>query len=519
MGEHAYGFILPDNYSARPQLLRFQRSQPPQDLVATVHELLGHDAHENIHVKSLGPVPAEQDLYLPAWYSVVIHNTILSVPFYHDDKEATRVLPSLGGCRIFPYASLGDKWSYIADEDFSNGVTAIRDAKELSRGMTYKWAVLNLLLTRRILSGDSVTSAELRASRMGGGKSVNYIPGLNSLLRDDPDLMRRLCPIGKRKPADLTPFERALHSANAAVVHELQGRYIFAPDMNTDNAVMEYVRGELVRMGSPVLPVACLSEGAGGSGDPSIITAEGVYYGMLGAAQFRWKEERLDGKTIGIQGVGKVGQTLVQRILDDGHAVTQFHIADKSLGALEETKAVIERAGKTEGKDFILYHITDTTAEEDFYTIPMDIFSPNAAGQILTLDHVQRLYANGCRVITGAANNQRDPQQKDDVDAFLVAQDMTYAPDYVINLGGILNVLYERDDVKASLGGGFLKERPRHVIRSVQSLLRDMFTRSRATGIPAQRIADKMVEEHIARHAMMLHYRADDLTNRTYLQI
>lgn len=523
----AYGYILPDNGVAAPQLRRFRGITPEQKLVDVVREMLGNDSHEEIHVEGLGQVPINPsiDKYLPdcslsnATYVVAVHNTFLATPFYLDDSEGTRILPSLGGNRISPYASLGNRQTTIDKEDLSSGVTAIRDAKELSRGMTYKWAALNLMMIRRSLSGDQPTEAELIATRMGGGKSVNFIEGLDALVSDNPSLIGDICPIGERTPDQLTVFEQALHRANARIVNRLRGRYIFAPDMNTDNAVMEYVRSELVRIGSPVLPVVCLSEQVGGSGDPSIVTAEGVYYGIRGLAEYKWGKEKLDGKTIGIQGVGKVGYVVLKRILEDYPKIKMIYLADISENALLEAEDLLHLYNKSAGRHYKTFHIKNDSDGEEFYELPMDIFSPNAKGQILTLEHVQMLDNGGCQVIAGGANNQRHPQEKSEVDTFMVENEIAYAPDYVINMGGVLNVIYERDDVKSSLGGGFIPERPIHVIRGLKSLLGDIVAAANEQKVPSQYVADTLVEAHLARYAMALHYSADDLFNRKYLEI
>ncbi len=521
----AYGFIVPNSLTSIPELRRFARLQVDASLEAAVREILGHDAHEEIHVFPLGSVTVEENQFsgtsstlitrpLDITYVVAIHNTLLAdaAPFYLDDALGARVLPALGGNRPNPsYHTLGDVSTLVGSEDLSCGVTAIRDGKELSRGMSYKWGGLNLLMTRRALSGESVTDAELLATRMGGGKSVNYIAGLDALVAANPAFLRTIIPGSPRAKPVLTPFELFMHAGNARVVKDLGGRYVFAPDMNTDTLVDEFVREELLRLKSPVLPVACLSETVGGSGDPSIVTAEGVYYGMRGGAEFVWKTDRFDDRTISIQGAGKVGYVVIKRILEDGHNFKMLHVADAKGSAVSEVRDLLTRSGKQEGKDFVLHHTPNHDSQEAFYRIPVDLFSPNAAGQILTLDHTEKLYAAGCRVIAGGANNQRHPGEKRDVDAFMVQNKMVYAPDYIINMGGILNVIYERDDVKNSLGGVYERGRPIKVIRAVKSLLQDIFREAQERDLPTQHVADSLVEQHLARYAMTHNYTPQGL--------
>jgi len=510
----AYGFTVRGDCISLPELRHFSTIRPDAAMLDAVVKIMGHDAHEKIIQTTSGSVPVNGNKH-DITYIIAVHNTLLAAPFYREDGSFVR--PSLGGCRIRGYADIGVVGRLLQNEDVSNGVTAIRDAKELSRGMSFKWGSLDLLLMRRSLTGDFVTEAELLAARMGGGKSVNYVEGLSDLMREDPKILERLCPIRKgRTPKELTPFERALYKQNTKDVLTLDGRYIFAPDMNTDTAVMEYVRLQLLEKGTHI-PVACLSERVGGSGDPSIVTAEGVYYSMLGATQSIWKKDRLRNRTVSIEGVGKVGYRILERILEDAHHTKMIHIADFSGAALEKARLLFQKHGKVEGTHFVLHMITSPADAQDFYRLPMDIFSPNAGGQILTEDSIQTLYEGGCRVIVGGANNQRHPQQREVVDDFIVSRGIAYGPDYLVNLGGILNTIYERDDVKASLGGIFNRDRPIHVVRSLSSLVGEVLSRAMETRTAPQHVIDQLVIENLARHAVFQHYRPDDITERKYL--
>ncbi len=510
----AYGFILPQNGVSQPELRRFAKLSPNRRLLRAVREMLGHDAHENVIHRDMGTVSIKNDNF-PLSVIVAIHNSLLSLPYYLDDGQGTQVRPVLGGNRIFPYAELGDASTLISDEPVGV-VSAFRDAKELSRGMTYKWAALNLMLIHRAFSGESVTEAELLASRMGGGKSVNYVDGLADLVKDDNSLMSLLCPIGDRSHEDISAFERRIHEANAQLVSELGGRYIFAPDMNTDNAVMEFVRLQLVNRSSPILPVACLPRKINGSGDPSLVTAEGVYYGMRAGAEFIWGDPNLTDRIIGFSGVGKVGYRHLERILEDNCRFKAIHVADIDTDKLDRINLLMDRYGKRLNLDYFLYNVNDESTEQDFYKIRFDIFCPTAAGQVLTEERTKILAENGCKVIAGGANNQRHPLESEAVDSILVNNGIAYAPDYIINLGGILNVLYERDDVKSGNRGHINMKRPIRTVRGVKSLLLYIFEESRRLKKPTQRVADAMVEEHLARYAMISRYGPADLVNHRY---
>lgn len=516
MVNRAYGFTVRGDCTSLPELRHFSNLALDKAMLASVFEAMGHDAHEEIHVtkqKRLSIGDSSHDHH----YIIAVHNTLLSAPFYREDGSFVR--PALGGCRIRAYNALGDSTLTLSQEDVSSSVTAIRDVEELSRGMSFKWGSLDILLMRRALTGDFVTEAELLAARMGGGKSGNYVHQLSDVMHSTPNLLEQLCPIRKgRTPAELTSFEKNMYRANAETVARFNGRYIFAPDMNTDTAVMEFVRLQLLEKGVHI-PVACLSEKVGGSGDPSIVTAEGVYYSMLGAAQFVWKNDTLRDRTIAIEGIGKVGYRILERILEDGHPTKMLHLADFSDAALERARQLLLTHEKVEGTHFVLHKITSSSDAQEFYANHMDVFSPNAGGQILTEASIKTLYENGCRVIVGGANNQRHPQQRKEVDDYIVAHTIAYGPDYLVNLGGILNTIYERDDVKASLGGVFLRDRPIHVVRSLKSLVGEVLHRAKETHTAPQHVIDQMVIEDLARHATFQRYKPDDITARRYLSL
>src|SRR5690606_31593060 len=193
-------------------------------------------------------------------------------------------------------------------------------------------------------------------------------------------------------------------------VHSLGGKYITAEDVGMETDDMDLIR--------TVTPhVVGLSEAKGGKGNPSPITAYGVYMGMKASAKFTFGTDDLAGKTIFVQGVGHVGESLVKRISEEGANV---YITDINREKLEYVR---DKYGVK------IYEGTD------FYAEPMDIYSPCALGSTLNDDTIARLQAI---VISGAANNQLTNENRHG--QMLRSKGITYAPDFLINAVGIINV-------------------------------------------------------------------------------
>lgn len=250
-------------------------------------------------------------------------------------------------------------WNYEADED------AIIDALRLSRGMTYKAAV----------SGVS----------LGGGKSVI---------------------IGDNRTAD----RRNIFRAHGRAVEALKGRYITAEDVGTSVHDMEYVREETEHV------VGLLER----SGDPSPVTAYGVFVGMKACAMERYGDDSLEGKKVAVQGLGNVGRHLCGYLAEAG---ARLVIADIRPDRVREVAAELPDA--------------ETSAPQDIYAAKADIFAPCALGAVV---NDQTLKALGVDIIAGAANNQLAEGRHGEA---LHARRILYAPDYVINAGGLVNVYGE----------------------------------------------------------------------------
>src|SRR5690348_1707759 len=249
-------------------------------------------------------------------------------------------------------------WQYASTDD------AITDALRLARGMTYKAAVAGV--------------------NLGGGKSV--IVGDN-----------------KRKDRE------ALFRAHGVFVESLGGRYITAEDVGTSPADMEYIHSETAH-------VVGLH---GKSGDPSPVTAYGVYMGMKATAKTRWGSDSLSGKTVAMQGCGNVAKNLAGLLKAEG---AKLIVTDIDQGRV---RGVVESTGAT------------AVEPDAIYDQKADIFSPNALGAIINDDTLKRLKVE---IICGGANNQLKEERHGEQ---LEKQGMTYAPDYVVNGGGLINVYGE----------------------------------------------------------------------------
>ena len=248
---------------------------------------------------------------------------------------------------------------------------ALNDVLRLSRGMTFKSAITGL--------------------NLGGGKAV--IIG-NSKTQKTPELMRRF----------------------GEFVHTLSGKYITAEDVGMATEDMDNVR--------EVTPyVTGISESKGGAGNPSPITAYGVFMGMKAAAKYKYGSDILEDKTVYVQGIGNVGESLVEHLVNEGANVVISDISQKRLEEVSSKYGVAIYNG------------------HDIYTEKMDIYAPCALGATLNDETVDKLNAD---IIAGAANNQLASELKHGEQ--LKERNIVYAPDFLINAGGIINVYAELEN-------------------------------------------------------------------------
>src|SRR6266480_7779098 len=206
----------------------------------------------------------------------------------------------------------------------------------------------------------------------------------------------------------------------------------------------------------------------GGSGDPSPVTAYGVYLGMVACAEEAWQEHTLEGRRVAVQGVGKVGYHLVKHLVEDGGASVVVSDVDVDL---------VARAVRDFGVE---------TAEPDkIHAQECDIFAPCAMGGIIRDDTIPELK---CRVVAGSANNQLERPEHGEA---LSELGIVYAPDYVINAGGLINVADELQ--------GYNPERARARVEGIYRNVREIFEIARERHMSTAAAADAFAEERIRK--------------------
>jgi len=241
-------------------------------------------------------------------------------------------------------------------------------------------------------------------------------------------------------------------------VHSLSGKYITAEDIGMDTQDMDTVR--------EVTPyVTGISESKGGAGNPSPITAYGVFMGMKAAAQYKYGSDDLEGKKVMVQGIGHVGEALVEHLSNEG---AQIFISDINLSRLEE---VSKKYGAK------IYN-------DDLYSADVDIYAPCALGATINDDTIGKIKAS---IIAGAANNQLADEVRHG--KILQEKGIVYAPDFLINAGGIINVY-------AELEGYGRKE----IIRKTENIYNttlEILKMAESSGITTHNAALKIAQKRI----------------------
>jgi valine dehydrogenase (NAD+) len=258
-----------------------------------------------------------------------------------------------------------------------------------------------------------------------------------------------------------TSKTEALLRAYGRFVQSLGGRYITACDVGTYVADMDIIARECQY-------VTGRSPEHGGAGDSSILTALGVFQGMRASAEHLWGVPTLRGRRVGVSGVGKVGRHLVEHLLADGASVVITDVDEQ----------VIERARASHPE-------VDVAADTDaLIRSDLDVYAPCALGGALDDDTVPVLTA---RVVCGAANNQL---AHPGIEKFLEDRGILYAPDYLVNSGGVIQVA---DEIE-----GFSFERARAKAMQIFDTTRRIFTVAAEEGVPPAVAADRMAERRMA---------------------
>ena len=247
-------------------------------------------------------------------------------------------------------------------------------------------------------------------------------------------------------------------------VESLGGRYITACDVGTYVADMDLIARECRH-------VTGRSPAEGGAGDSSVLTSFGVYQGMRACAQHLWNTTSLSGRKVGISGVGKVGSKLAGLLLDDGATVVVTDVSQAALTSLRDTHPDVE--------------VVDDT--EALLRSGIDVFAPCALGGALDDDVAQALVSGGVSAVCGAANNQLEHPG---IEKSLDDSGVLYAPDYVVNAGGVIQVADELH--------GFSFYRAKNKAARIFDTTREIFTLAADDGVPPAVAADRLAERRIA---------------------
>lgn len=331
------------------------------------------------------------------------------IVFCNDKDTGLKAIIGIHNTVLGPALGGTRMWNYNTEAE------ALNDALRLSRGMTFKSAITGL--------------------NLGGGKAV--IIG-DAKTQKTPELMKRF----------------------GEFVHSLSGKYITAEDIGMETSDMDLVR--------EVTPyVTGISEEKGGAGNPSPITAYGVFMGMKAAAKYKFGSDLLENKKVYVQGIGHVGESLVEHLTNEGAKVIISDINEERLQAVSTKYGV------------------DIYRGNDLYSEDMDIYAPCALGATVNDETARKLKA---KIIAGAANNQL---ANEDAQGILLQQKgIVYAPDFLINAGGIINVYAELE--------GYGKQEIIRKTENIYNTTLEILTNAEANGITtndaALNIAKKRIE-------------------------
>ncbi|MCR6110521.1 Glu/Leu/Phe/Val dehydrogenase [Bacillus sp. A301a_S52] len=324
-----------------------------------------------------------------------------------DKESGLKAIIAIHDTTLGPALGGTRMWTYQSEEE------AFEDALRLAKGMTYKNAAAGL--------------------NLGGGKTV---------IIGDP-----------RKDKN-----EAMFRAFGRFIQGLNGRYITAEDVGTTVEDMDLVYSETDY-------VTGISPAFGSSGNPSPVTAYGVYVGMKAAAKEAFGDDSLEGKNIAVQGVGNVAFSLCRYLHEEGARLIVTDINKEAV------KQAVEAFG------------AKAVDINDIYSVECDIYSPCALGATINDETIPQLKA---KIIAGAANNQLKETRHGDI---IQEKGIVYAPDYVINSGGVINVADELV--------GYNRERAMKKVETIYDSITKIFDIAKRDGIPSYEAANRMAEERI----------------------
>jgi len=262
--------------------------------------------------------------------------------------------------------------------------------------------------------------------------------------------------------ADRTQKTEAMMRSFGRFVESLGGRYLCTEDVGMTSLDLEW-------MAQSTKHVTGLPVSQGGSGDTSPMTGYGIYMAMRACAKEKWGVDNLRGRTIAMQGFGNVARATVKSIQAHGEEVSLV-ITDINAAALEQAKAIPG---------------VRTVLPDQIYDTQCDIFAPCALGGVLNDETITRLK---CAIVCGAANNQLLALEHGDA---LQKRGILYAPDYIANAGGVINVSCE---VGARYSEQAAREKTAHIYDTMQRVI----AVAKKEGITTAKAADRLAEERLA---------------------
>lgn len=326
-----------------------------------------------------------------------------------DPETGLRAIIAIHNTTLGPALGGTRMWMYSSEE------AALKDVLRLSRGMTYKAAISGL--------------------NLGGGKAV---------IIGDPH----------------TDKNEALFRAFGRFVDGLGGRYITAEDVGMEVQDMEWIYSETKY-------VTGIPETLGGSGNPSPVTAYGVYMGVKASAKKAYGSDSLSGKRIALQGAGHVASYFAKHAAKEG---AKLFITDIYT---EKADSLANEIG------------AEVVSPDEIYGLDVDIFTPCALGGVINDDTIDQFK---CDIIAGGANNVLDIEERHG--QMLLDKNIIYAPDYVINAGGIINISSELE--------GYNREQAMNRTQKIYDTTLNILKYSEEHEIPTYKASNILAEERIA---------------------
>ena len=330
------------------------------------------------------------------------------VVFFNDAETGLRGIIAVHNTVLGPSLGGCRIWNYTNETD------AVWDVLRLSRGMTFKSSISGI--------------------NLGGGKAVI---------------------LSNNKEQRTEKYWRKF----GQIVESMGGKYITAEDVGTSTREVSFIMQETKHVAGKPIEL-------GGLGDPSPFTAQGVFFGLKASVKQAFGSDDLLGKKVAVQGVGHVGNYLVEHLTKAGARVFISDINEENL------KACVKAYGSS------------VVGKDEIYDLDMDVYAPCALGATLNSDTIDRLK---CSVIAGGANNQLADEKLHG--QLLLEKGILYAPDFLINAGGVINCYREVT--------GLTEKETSPFIEAIYGKTLEIFSRSIAEKIPTQEAAIRMAKERI----------------------